>query len=176
MNINNKEFYPFISSDEIIERVELIGSQISKDYSDKNPLFVAVLNGAFMFASDLMKCVNIRSEISFVKLASYQAMETTGNIQKMIGLKENLEGRHVVIIEDIVDTGNTMAFFVKALAKSHPASIEIATLLFKPQALKNHLNLKYVGFEIPSKFVVGYGLDYDGYGRNLKDIYQLKID
>ncbi len=176
MHINNREFQPFISSDEIMERVELIGNQISKDYHDKNPLFVAVLNGAFMFASDLMKCVNIRSEISFVKLASYESMESSGNIQKMIGLKENIEGRHIVVIEDIVDSGNTMAFFVKALSKSHPASIEIATLLFKPQALKNHLDLKYIGFEIPTKFVVGYGLDYDGYGRNLKDIYQLKID
>ena len=118
----------------------------------------------------------IRSEISFVKFSSYESMESTGSVQKMIGLKENLSGRHLVVIEDIVDTGNTMAYFLKLLAKEKPASVEIATLLFKPQALKHPLHLKYVGFEIPPKFVVGYGLDYDGYGRNLKDIYQLKLN
>lgn len=176
MQINDKEFEIFITAEQIDSRVKTLGKEINEAYHDKNPLFLSVLNGSFMFSSDLMKEVNIRSEISFVKFSSYESMESTGSVQKMIGLKENLSGRHLVVIEDIVDTGNTMAYFLKLLAKEKPASVEIATLLFKPQALKHPLHLKYVGFEIPPKFVVGYGLDYDGYGRNLKDIYQLKLN
>lgn len=171
MKIKNKEFELFIPRDRIDSRVIEIGWKINKAYADKNPLFIVVLNGAFMFAADLMKVVNIESELSFVKVASYSGSESTGSIKELIGLTESVSDRHVVIIEDIVDTGLTMEKILQTIHESSPASVEIATFLLKPKSLQRTLDIKYIGFEIPSDFVVGYGLDFDGYGRNFSDVY-----
>lgn len=174
MRIKDKDFEIFIESNVIQEKVKLIAKAINEDYKDKNPLFIAVLNGAFMFASDLMKEINILSEISFIKLSSYQETSSTGKIKELLGLRENIINRHLVFIEDIVDTGNTIDYILRIFNALGPASIEFITLLHKPQSVKKDFHLRYVGFEIPPDFVVGYGLDYDGYGRNLKEVYQLK--
>lgn len=174
MLIKDKEFELFIREASIQEAVHDIGQNINQDYERLHPLVLPVLNGAFMFAADLMKQVSVPLELSFVKLKSYKGTQSTGNIENLIGLQENIKDRHIIIVEDIVDTGNTLHHALKALADHHPASVAIATLLHKPEMTKYALNLKYVGMEIPNRFVVGYGLDYDGYGRNLKNIYQLK--
>lgn len=174
VTIKDKEFELFIEHQEIEQAIKRIAGQMNKDLYGKNPVFLAVLNGAFMFAGELMKEVSIPSEITFVRLASYQGTSTTNRIQEVLGLNENLQGRVVVIVEDIVDTGNTMVSLVEELKRQEPEDVKIATLLFKPAALKQDLRLDYVALEIPSDFIVGYGLDYDGYGRNLKDIYKLK--
>lgn len=173
MKIRDKEFKVFISYQEIIHRTEELGAAITKDYKDKTPLFLGVLNGSFMFAADLMKAINIPCEISFVKFSSYENLESTGQVKELVGLKENLKGRHVIILEDIVDSGRTIAHIFELLRQYQVASFSVATLLFKPEALTQAVSLKYIGFSIPSTFVVGYGLDYNGYGRNLKDLYQL---
>lgn len=173
ITLHDKNFKPYISQSEIQKRIELIASQIQKDFGRNRPLFLAILNGSFMFASDLMKAVNMECEISFVKIASYQGTSSTGNVKTLIGLDINIEGREVVIIEDIVDTGKTLSEFMPVLNGYHPKNISIATLLFKPSALKFNIKPKYVGFEVPNDFLVGYGLDYDGLGRNLPSIYQL---
>jgi hypoxanthine phosphoribosyltransferase len=173
IQVLDKTFVPYINATQIAERVAALGAQIMADYKDKNPLIIGILNGSFMFASDLYKHIAISSEISFVKLASYKGTTSTGNVVNMIGLDKDLFERHVIIIEDIVDTGKTLSSFLPTLQHQHPASIEICTLLQKPEALQHPLDVKYIGFEIPNKFVVGYGLDYDGYGRNLPEIYQI---
>ncbi len=173
MTIKDKLFEPFIDRSSIDGQISRLGIEITNDYIGKFPLFVVVLNGAFMFASDLMKNITIPSEITFVRVASYQKTESSGQVKEILGLKENIEGRHVIIIEDIVDTGLTMSELLYQLSLPKPASIQVATLLFKPAALRTPLNIKYVGFEIENKFVVGYGLDYDGQGRNLDQIYVL---
>lgn len=173
MTIRDKKFEPYIHEEQILSRIREIARDINKRYADSNPLFLSVLNGSFMFAADLMKEIPVRSEISFVKYTSYQAMESTGKIRELIGLNDEVTGRDVVIIEDIVDTGHTMHHLIEELKKLDPASVSICTLLLKPDALKRSVDLDYIGFSIPNKFVVGYGLDYDGYGRNLRDIYQL---
>ncbi len=175
MNVHDKEFETFISYSEILNTIKNIADEINRDYRDRSPLFIGVLNGVFMFAADLMKEITIPSEISFIKLASYQDLASTGTVNELIGLKENIEGKDVVVIEDIVDTGETVAHLVDSLKKQNPRSIEIATLLLKEEVFKKNIKLKYVGFRIPEKFVVGYGLDYNGHGRNLKDIYQIKV-
>lgn len=174
VKIKDKEFELFIQSNEIEKNIERIAHQINHDLAGKNPIFVAVLNGAFMFAGELMKKVSIPCEITFVRLASYQGTSSTEKVKEVLGLNESIEGRIVVIVEDIVDSGNTMVSLVDELGLQHPLEIKIATLLFKPDALKRDLKLDYVAMEIPSDFIVGYGLDYDGYGRNLNDIYKLK--
>lgn len=174
MQVKDKHFKIFIEEEAIQARIQALGKQITKDYEGKRPLFIAILNGAFMFASDLLKSVNIDCEISFVKLASYDAMQSSGNVQSLIGLKESIAERHIILVEDIVDTGNTMQHVLPVFEAEKPASVEIATLLLKPEALTKPLALRYVGFEIPNKFVVGFGLDYDGLGRNLPEIYQLQ--
>ncbi len=174
MQVKDKNFQIFIEAETIQKRIATLGKQIAEDYHGKRPLFIAILNGAFMFASDLLKSVSIDCEISFIKLASYEAMQSSGNVASLIGLKENIANRHIIIIEDIVDTGNTMQHVLPIFEAQRPASVEIASLLLKPEALSKPLALRYVGFEIPNKFVVGYGLDYDGLGRNLPEIYQLK--
>jgi hypoxanthine phosphoribosyltransferase len=176
MKIHNKEFELFIPRDRIDSKVIEIGFRINRDYADKKPLFVVVLNGAFMFAADLMKVVNIESELTFVKIASYQGTSSTGKVKEVIGLTENITGRHLIIIEDIVDTGITMEHLLNSLQALNPESIEIATFLLKPKSLQKRVNLKYIGFEIPSDFVIGYGLDFDGYGRNFSDVYVLSQD
>ena len=173
MKIKDKEFSIFIDKDKIAKRVAELGQQISQDYKDKNPLFIAVLNGCFMFAGDLMKYVSIPAEISFIKLNSYTKTHSSGKVKELVGLDENIFGRNLVIIEDIVDTGLTIHHLLEEFRELGPKSIEVATLLHKPEATVKKLQLKYIGFEIPKEFVVGYGLDYDGLGRNLNDIYTL---
>jgi hypoxanthine phosphoribosyltransferase len=173
IQVLDKTFVPYLNATQIAEQIAKLGKQISEDFKDKNPLFIGILNGSFMFASDLYKNIDVPSEISFVKLASYKGTTSTGAVINMIGLDKDLFERHVIIIEDIVDTGNTLHSFLPTLQHQQPASISIATLLQKPEALQHPLDVKYIGFEIPNKFVVGYGLDYDGYGRNLPEIYQI---
>ena len=173
ITLHDKQFEPYITELEILQKVNEIATAINKDYEGKKPLFIPILNGAFMFASDLFKCINIPSEISFIKLASYKGMKSSGNIITAIGLDYDLYNRDVVIIEDIVDTGKTLNAFLPNLEHQHPASLKIAALLHKPDATVFPLSIAYTGFVIPNKFVVGYGLDYDGQGRNLKEIYQV---
>ena len=150
-----------------------MAADINKDYAGKRPLFIAILNGSFMFASDLFKQLNIEAELCFIKLASYKGMKSSGNVVTSIGLEDDLFGRDVIIVEDIVDTGKTLHDFLPKLMHQQPKSLKIVTLLHKSEATEFPLQLDYVGFSIPNKFVVGYGLDYDGLGRNWKEIYQL---
>jgi len=174
MKIHDKEFEKFIGADKISDRVKEIAKQINKDYKEKTPLFIAILNGSFMFASDLMKEVDIPSEISFVRVASYEDMQSSGDIKRLIGLSENIFNREVIVIEDIIDSGLTMDKMLEEFQSLGAKNVTIASLLTKPDNMKTEISVKYLGFEIADKFVVGYGLDYNGQGRNLKDIYQLK--
>jgi hypoxanthine phosphoribosyltransferase len=173
ITVKDKTFELFIEEQEIAGRVAEMGAQISRDYEGKNPLFIPVLNGAFMFAADLLKNVSVDCEITFVKVASYEATETKGQVEEILGLEKDLKDRHIVVIEDIVDTGITMTEILRNIKVFKPASVEVATMFFKPGALRRELSLKYVGKEIENRFIVGYGLDYDGYGRNLRNVYQL---
>ena len=173
IRIHDKVFEIYLSESAIQERVKNIAETLNNDYKDKHPLFIAILNGSFMFASDLFKHLTINTEISFIKLASYRGMKSTGNVITSIGLDADLFGKDLIIVEDIVDTGKTLYNFLPKLKDHHPSSLKIAALLHKPEATRFPLNLDYVGFSIPDKFVVGYGLDYDGLGRNLKEIYQV---
>lgn len=174
VKVRDKEFELFISEAEIIQAIDRIAEKMNIDLEGKDPLFVCILNGSFMFAAELMKKVSVPSEISFVRMASYQGTKSTGKIKEIYGLEEDIEGRTIVIIEDIVDTGHTMSLILDQLACDNPKEIKVATLLFKPEALKTDVKLDYVALEIPSDFIVGFGLDYDGYGRNLADIYKIK--
>lgn len=174
MVIKEKTFKKFLSEEEILTRISRLATKVNKDYIDKNPLFIAILNGSFMFAADIMKKIKIPSEISFVKVASYEEMESTGNVKGLIGLNENIFNRHVVILEDIIDSGRTITKILEEFRSLGAASVEVVSLLLKPECYTQKETIRYVGFEIPDKFVVGYGLDYDGQGRNLPDIYQLK--
>ncbi len=174
MTIKDKNFVPYLSSEEIQLKVKALAAQLNKDYKGTQPLFIAILNGSFMFAADLFKEISLSCEISFMKLSSYQEMASTGNIKELIGLNENVFKRDVIIIEDIVDTGHTMKNVLDQFVDRGVNSVEVVSLLIKPEALQNKVDVKYIGFEIPNKFVVGYGLDYDGFGRNLNAIYQLK--
>ncbi|MEO6669322.1 MAG: hypoxanthine phosphoribosyltransferase [Ferruginibacter sp.] len=171
--VNGKEFEPYLTVSQIDEQIKRLGVQINKDYEGKRPLFIAILNGSFMFASDLFKQLTIDAEICFIKLASYKGTRSTGHVVTSIGLDESLKDRHVVIIEDIVDTGKTLSEFLPQLKDHHPASLKIAALLHKPDALVHPLDIDYIGFSVPNKFLLGFGLDYDGLGRNLKEIYKL---
>jgi hypoxanthine phosphoribosyltransferase len=173
IKVHDKEFRPYITSRDIEEQVARVASEINRDYLGKKPLFIAILNGAFMFASDLFKHLNIEAEICFIKLASYKGVKSTGKVITAIGLDIDLYNREVIIIEDIVDTGKTLSQFLPQLEHHHPASLKIASLLHKPEAMKHPIKIDYLGFTIPDKFVIGYGLDYDGLGRNIKEIYQL---
>jgi len=173
IQILDKTFEPYISSDNIQKYIAKVAEKIDADYRDKDPLLLGILNGSFMFASDLMKALTIDPEISFIKLASYEGTSSTGKVEELIGINENIEGRHIIIIEDIVDTGNTLEKIIKLLEAKKSASVEIVTLLYKPEAYTKNHDVKYVGTEIPNKFVVGYGLDYDGKGRSLEEIYQI---
>lgn len=171
VKIKDKTFKISIPEAEILKHVKEVADRINRDMADKNPLFLAVLNGAFMFAADLMKMITIPCEISFVKLASYQGVISTGSVREVIGINEDLNGRTVIIIEDIVDTGLTMKRMMESIGTRNPASVDICTLLLKPEKLQEPLDVKYVAMEIPNEFIVGYGLDYDQQGRNLRDIY-----
>ena len=173
VKIKDKTFKVSIPETVIKERVRALAQQISSDLEGKNPLFLAVLNGSFIFAADLMREMTIPCEISFVKLASYQGTTSTGKVHEVIGINEDLTGRTVVIVEDIVESGQTMLRMTEALGTRQPASVQICTLFFKPERLQEDLKLDYVAFEIPNDFIVGYGLDYDQQGRGLKDIYSL---
>jgi hypoxanthine phosphoribosyltransferase len=168
---HDKTFKLYLPESEILQDIKTVAQKLNDDYADKQPIFVAILNGSFMFAADLLKEVTIPCEISFVKVASYLNTESTGQVKELVGLKENITGRHVVLLEDIVDTGNTMVALFETLKAQNPASLEIATLLQKPECLLHELEVKYIGREIPNEFVIGYGLDYNGLGRNLRDIY-----
>lgn len=174
MLIKDRKFVRLLEQPEIEKALRRLARKINADYRDKNPLIVAVLNGSFIFAADLMRLLGKNFRISFVKISSYEELESTGNIKQLIGLNENIFKQDVLILEDIVDTGKTMEKMLDKLTELGPASVEIVTLLRKDKhdALKDRI--KYTGFQIEDRFVVGYGLDYDGYGRNLKEIYQLK--
>ena len=176
IEVHNKKFIPYISAQKIDEQIKSLAAAINLDYADKKPLFIAILNGSFMFASDLFKEVNIEAEICFIKLASYKGTKSTGNVITSIGLDEPLKDRHVVIIEDIVDTGKTLHEFLPQLFNQQPASLKIAALLHKPEALVYPIKIDYLGFNVPNKFLLGYGLDFDGLGRNLREIYSLQED
>jgi hypoxanthine phosphoribosyltransferase len=173
IKVHDKEFLPYITSGEIEEQVARVAAEINRDYQGKKPLFVAILNGAFIFAADLFKHITIEAEICFIKLASYKGVKSTGKVITAIGLDVDLYDREVIIVEDIVDTGKTLAQFLPQLEHHHPASLKIASLLHKPEAMIHPIKIDYLGFTIPNKFVIGYGLDYDGLGRNIKEIYQL---
>ena len=173
VTIKDKTFRTSIPEKEIKERIQAVADRLNHDMADKNPLFLAVLNGAFVFAADLMRMITIPCEISFVKLASYQGITSTGKVTEVMGINEDLTNRTVVIIEDIVDTGLTMKRMIETLGTRHPASVHICALLVKPEKLQVDLNIEYAVMEIPNDFIVGYGLDYDQQGRNLPDIYTL---
>lgn len=173
ITIHDKQFSLYIPERRIQHSVEVVAARISHDYRGKQPLFLAVLNGSFMFASDLMKEMSIPCEISFIKLSSYADMKSTGKVKEIMGLNHDIEGRHVVIVEDIVDTGNTIAGLLPQLREKGVASVEVATMLIKPECLEHNLSIKYPAISVPGEFVVGYGLDYNGLGRNLRDIYKV---
>jgi hypoxanthine phosphoribosyltransferase len=172
ISVHDKSFEIYLSEQQIQDKVQGIATAINKDYAGKRPLFIAILNGSFMFAADLFKQLTIDAELCFIKLVSYKGMKSSGKIITAIGLDDDLFGKDVVIVEDIVDTGKTLHEFLPKLEHQQPASLKIAALLHKPSATKYPLQIHYKGFTIPDKFVVGYGLDYDGLGRNLKEIYQ----
>jgi hypoxanthine phosphoribosyltransferase len=175
VRLGDKVFVPYLPEDKIAAAVKSVAQKINSDYTGKSPLFLVVLNGSFLFAADLLRAIDSDGcEVSFVKFSSYAGTESTGKVKELIGLNERLDGRDVIIVEDIVDTGNTIVQMMDDLLKRNPASVRIAALLFKPEAYKKHIKIDYVGMEIPNAFIVGYGLDYDGLGRNLKDIYVIK--
>lgn len=174
VTIGDLAFEIFLTDEEILQETASLGKQLSADYAGKDLVFIAVLNGAFMFASDLMKNVSIPVEISFVKVSSYTGLTNSEEVKELIGLNTNIQGKHVVLIEDIVDTGNTIDKLLVSLEKENPLSVKVCTLLYKPEAFKGINKPDYVGFSIPNAFVLGYGLDYNELGRNLNAIYQLK--
>ena len=174
MKVKDKNFELYISSQKIKKKVKELAQQINKDYKGRHLLFISILNGSYVFTADLLREIDLSCEVSFIKIASYSKMESTGNLQELIGLNENIFQRDVILVEDIMDSGKTMKNLLEKMESLGPNSVEVATLLMKPEALETGLAIKYIGFEIPQDFVVGYGLDYDGAGRNLKDIYQFK--
>lgn len=173
VKLHDKTFKLLINDADIQLRVTEIAQKINQEYHNRVPLFLGVLNGSFLFAADLFKSLNIACEISFIKVSSYEGISSTGHVKSLVGLNVDISNRDVIIIEDIVDTGDTMNYLLSELNLNKPTSIKIATMIFKPAALKHDISPDYVGFELPPDFIVGYGLDYDGLGRNLKDIYTL---
>lgn len=173
IKVHDKSFETYLDEKIISQRVKEIAALINQDYTGKRPLFIAILNGSFIFAADLFRHLTIEADLCFIKLASYKGMKSSGKVVTSIGLEEDLFGKDVIIVEDIVDTGKTLHNFLPKLVHQQPNSLRIATLLHKSEATEYPLKLDYIGFDIPDKFVVGYGLDYDGLGRNLKEIYQL---
>ncbi|MBR1548609.1 MAG: hypoxanthine phosphoribosyltransferase [Prevotella sp.] len=176
VQVKDKKFKTSITEADIKQRVKEVAQQISHDLEGKNPLLLSVLNGSFIFAADLARELTIPFEISFVKLASYQGVTSTGKVREVMGINEDLTGRHVVIVEDIVDTGRTMKRMLESLGTRHPASLRVCTLFVKPDKLQEPVNIDYAAFSIPNDFIVGYGLDYDQQGRGLKEIYTLAED
>jgi hypoxanthine phosphoribosyltransferase len=173
IRVHDKEFAPSIPAEEIMQQVRRVAEEINKDYEGQQPLFLVVLNGAFVFAADLMREISVPAEVSFVKLASYEGTSSTGTVREVIGLNTDITGRPIIIVEDIVESGITMAHMIETLKKQNPKSIDICTLLLKPEKLEVKLDIRYTAMEIPNDFILGYGLDYDGLGRGLKDIYTI---
>lgn len=173
IRIGTRQFERFIAKDTIKARIHELGKELATDFHDRFPLFIIVLNGAFMFAADLLRACAFECELQFVKLSSYEGTSSTGIVKQIIGMQTPIKDRHVIIVEDIVDTGRTIETMISSLEKDDPASISVATLLIKPDCLIQPMDSPYVGFEIPDAFVIGYGLDLDGKARNLEDIYKL---
>ena len=173
VTIKGKTFKPSITEEEILKSVRKVAERINRDMAGKNPLFLAVLNGSFIFAADLMREITIPCQVSFVKLASYEGTTSTGKVTEVIGINEDLSGRTIIIVEDIVDTGQTLKRMIETLGTRNPESVHICTLLVKPEKLTVDLNIEYAAMEIPNDFIVGYGLDFDQEGRNLRDIYTI---
>jgi hypoxanthine phosphoribosyltransferase len=173
IQIHDKSFDIFIEEEKILSRVKELAQAISIDFAGTQPLFIAVLNGSFIFAADIMKSISFPCEIQFVKVSSYHGAQSSGKVQQVLGLNQNIKGRKVIIIEDIIDSGLTIDFLRNDLLKQEPESISICSLLLKPKALKVQLDVHYIGFEVENHFLVGYGLDYDGLGRNLRHLYQV---
>ncbi|WP_308242500.1 hypoxanthine phosphoribosyltransferase [uncultured Prevotella sp.] len=171
VKIKDKTFKTSIPEAQILERVKAVAERINTDMADKNPLLLAMLNGSFVFAADLMREITVPCEISFVKMSSYQGTSSTGKVKQLLGLNEDIKGRTVIIVEDIVESGLTLKTLLETLKEKEPADVQICTLLFKPDCLQVPLDIKYVAMEIPNDFILGYGLDYDQQGRNLRDIY-----
>jgi hypoxanthine phosphoribosyltransferase len=174
IQVLDKTFVPYLSESSIQSKITELAAQLNKDYAGKRPLFLSILNGSFLFTADLFKQITIEAEVSFIKLASYKGTSSTGNVITAIGLDINVKDRDIIILEDIIDTGKTLHHYLPQLESLQPASVKIAVLLDKKEALQYPVKIDYACFEIPNKFVVGYGLDYDGLGRNSKDIYQLQ--
>lgn len=173
LQVHDKFFVPYIAEADINKRIHELAQKIDADYKGKKPLFIAILNGSFMFASDMFKHITIEAEICFIKLASYKGTKSSGQVITAIGLDTDLTGRHVIVLEDIIDTGKTLSEFLPQLQNQQPLSLKIAALLHKPEATVYPIPIDYLGFSVPNKFLLGYGLDYDGLGRNIKEIYQL---
>lgn len=173
IRVLDKDFVISITSEEIQQRIKEMAIDLSKEMKDKKPVFLGILNGSFMFASDLFKNIHFDAQVTFLKLASYQGTVSTGSVKQLIGLNQDIKGQHIIILEDIVDTGETLENIMQQLSGYQPASVTIVTLLFKPEAYNKNIKLDYIGFSIPNDFIVGYGLDYDGFGRNYEDIYVL---
>ncbi|MBP6871574.1 MAG: hypoxanthine phosphoribosyltransferase [Bacteroidales bacterium] len=173
ITVKDKTFKLSISADEISQAVDRLAADLNRDLEGRNPLFLVVLNGAFIFAADLYRRITIESEISFVKLASYSGTSSTSDVKELIGLNERLKGRNIVILEDIIDTGTTMQYLINKLYYLGVNDVKLAALLFKPGAFRESFRIDYLGMEIPNEFIVGYGLDYDGFGRNYADIYKI---
>lgn len=176
IKVHDKSFVPYINEVTIAEKIQTLAYQLKTDYEGKRPLFIAILNGSFMFASDLFKALDFEAEICFIKLASYKGTKSSGQVITAIGLDTDLTNRHVIILEDIIDTGKTLHSFLPQLHNQQPLSLKIAVLLDKPEPRKFDVPVDYACFVIPNKFVLGYGLDYDGLGRNIKEIYQLATE
>lgn len=172
ISLHDKQFEPYLSAQELTVAIADVATQINQDYADQQLLFVVVLNGSFMFAADLLKRINLACEVCFIRVTSYEGTNSTGEVKQVLGLTEQVQGRHVVILEDIVDTGHTIRMLLDMLGAQNPASLEVATLFLKPECLRHELTLRYVGHSIPNDFIVGYGLDFDGLGRNYPDVYK----
>lgn len=173
ISLHNKQFEPYLTASQLATAIQEVAGRINQDYAGQQPMFVAVLNGSFMFVADLLKQISLDCEVCFIRVASYAGTSSTGEVKEVLGLTENLTGRPVVILEDIVDTGHTMRMLLDTLAAKQPASLEVATLFMKPECLQHELAIRYVGLSIPNDFIVGYGLDYDGLGRNYPDVYKV---
>lgn len=176
IHVHDKYFVPYLTEEEIVEKVKDLAEKINKDYEGKTPLFISILNGSFMFSADLFKYLTIQTEICFIKLASYKGTKSSGQVITAIGLDTDITGRDIIILEDIIDTGKTLSQFLPQVFNQQPSSLKIAVLLHKPDAMVHPVNIDYTCFSIPNKFVLGYGLDYNGLGRNLAQLYQLKED
>lgn len=174
VQLHDKTFVPFITETDLAAAIDDVAAKLQKQYAGKRPLFIGVLNGAYFFVAELLRRLDMECEITFVKVASYHGTRSTGTVDQLIGLNERIEGRHVVVVEDIVDSGLTVRHIMDVLSERHPASVAVATLLFKPDAYKQDIPIDHVAMRIPNAFVVGSGLDHDGLGRNLRGIYRIE--